>query len=159
MKKNNQKGITLIALVVTIIVLLILAGVSIAMLTGEGGIMNRATKAGAKTRLADSADIISYDVSEAVATYFDDRYIANKYHDDTAGDEALRTAVANAINNANLAGGVELNGGTAVKDSDLSGANYKITLKYDKYSITATLTDANSKLKPSVIWDQITPED
>ena len=32
---RKQKGITLIALVVTIIVLLILAGVSIAMLTGE----------------------------------------------------------------------------------------------------------------------------
>ena len=34
-EKTNQKGITLIALVITIIVLLILAGVSIAMLTGE----------------------------------------------------------------------------------------------------------------------------
>ena len=32
--KKQQKGITLIALVVTIIILLILAGVSIAMLTG-----------------------------------------------------------------------------------------------------------------------------
>ena len=35
---NKQKGITLIALVVTIIVLLILAGVSISMLTGDNGI-------------------------------------------------------------------------------------------------------------------------
>ena len=34
MKKVKQGGITLIALVITIIVLLILAGVSIAMLTG-----------------------------------------------------------------------------------------------------------------------------
>ena len=34
--KNNRKGITLIALVITIIILLILAGVSIATLTGEG---------------------------------------------------------------------------------------------------------------------------
>ena len=33
--KNRQQGITLIALIVTIIVLLILAGVSIAMLTGN----------------------------------------------------------------------------------------------------------------------------
>lgn len=35
LKERKQKGITLIALVITIIVLLILAGVSIAMLTGE----------------------------------------------------------------------------------------------------------------------------
>lgn len=41
MEKLNysQKGITLIALVITIIVLLILAGISIAMLTGENGIL------------------------------------------------------------------------------------------------------------------------
>ena len=42
---KNQKGITLIALVITIIVLLILAGVSIAMLTGQNGILTRATDA------------------------------------------------------------------------------------------------------------------
>ena len=42
---KNNKGITLIALVVTIIVLLILAGVSIAMLSGQNGILNRARDA------------------------------------------------------------------------------------------------------------------
>lgn len=51
MKKQiltNQKenmGITLIALVITIIVLLILAGISIAMLTGENGVLTKATTA------------------------------------------------------------------------------------------------------------------
>ena len=45
--KNQEKikGVTLIALVITIIVLLILAGVSIATLTGEGGILNKASTA------------------------------------------------------------------------------------------------------------------
>ena len=42
---KNQKGITLIALVVTIIVLLILAGISIAMLTGDNGIITRTNTA------------------------------------------------------------------------------------------------------------------
>ena len=40
---ERQKGITLIALVITIIVLLILAGVSIAMLTGDNGILIQAS--------------------------------------------------------------------------------------------------------------------
>ena len=40
--KKKDGGITLIALVVTIVVLLILAGVSIAMLTGDNGIITRA---------------------------------------------------------------------------------------------------------------------
>jgi len=43
--KKSSKGITLIALVITIIVLLILAGVSIAMLTGDNGILTQATEA------------------------------------------------------------------------------------------------------------------
>ncbi len=45
MKDKRNKGITLIALVVTIIVLLILAGISIAMLTGNNGILQKATDA------------------------------------------------------------------------------------------------------------------
>lgn len=43
--KNKTRGITLIALVVTIVVLLILAAVSISMLTGENGIIIRANQA------------------------------------------------------------------------------------------------------------------
>ena len=42
---KERKGITLIALVITIIVLLILAGVSIAMLTGQNGILTQAQNA------------------------------------------------------------------------------------------------------------------
>ena len=43
--KQNTRGITLIALVITIIVLLILAGVSISMLTGSNGILTQASNA------------------------------------------------------------------------------------------------------------------
>ena len=41
-KRRNEKGITLVALVVTIIVLIILAGVSINALIGENGLISRA---------------------------------------------------------------------------------------------------------------------
>ena len=50
--KYREKGITLIALIVTIIILLILAGVSIAMLTGENGILTQAQKAKNETENA-----------------------------------------------------------------------------------------------------------
>ena len=48
----KNRGITLIALVVTIIVLLVLAGISISMLTGQNGILNRASEAKEKTEIA-----------------------------------------------------------------------------------------------------------
>ena len=54
LKKNQMSGITLIALVVTIIVLLILAGISIQMLTGDNGIL---TRAGDAKTMTDEAQI------------------------------------------------------------------------------------------------------
>jgi len=56
---KNQKGITLIALVITIIVLLILAGVSIAMLTGENGILTQANSSKTETNKAEAIEKIS----------------------------------------------------------------------------------------------------
>ena len=47
---RKQKGITLIALVITIIVLLILAGVSINLVVGEGGILGKAQNAVSASR-------------------------------------------------------------------------------------------------------------
>ena len=54
--KNKDKGITLIALVVTIIVLLILAGISISMLTGQNGILTRAAESKVKTEEAEKQE-------------------------------------------------------------------------------------------------------
>ncbi len=53
---EKNRGITLIALVVTIILLLILAGVSISMLTGQNGILNRASEAKEKTELGQKQE-------------------------------------------------------------------------------------------------------
>ncbi|MCI8272603.1 MAG: hypothetical protein HFJ55_00790 [Clostridia bacterium] len=50
---RNTRGITLIALVVTLIVLLILAGVSISMLTGDNGILKNAKKSVTETKLGE----------------------------------------------------------------------------------------------------------
>ncbi len=48
--KKNEKAITLIALVVTIVVLLILAAVSISMLAGENGVITQAQNSKLETR-------------------------------------------------------------------------------------------------------------
>ena len=53
---RKQKGITLIALVVTVIVLIILAGVSISLVLGENGIVSKAKKAKENTELAKTEE-------------------------------------------------------------------------------------------------------
>ena len=56
---KSTKGITLIALVVTIIILLILAGVSIAMLTGNNGVLTQGKRAKEETEIAEEKEAIS----------------------------------------------------------------------------------------------------
>ena len=51
-KTKENTGITLIALIVTIVVLLILVGVTIAMLTGSNGILKQAQNAKIETKKA-----------------------------------------------------------------------------------------------------------
>ena len=63
-KIMRNKGITLIALVITIIVLLILAAVSIAMLTGENGILTRANETKIKQSHATVVEAISLKYNE-----------------------------------------------------------------------------------------------
>lgn len=49
----NNRGITLVSLVITIIVMLILAGVSLSMVTGDKSILKQASKATISKRLSE----------------------------------------------------------------------------------------------------------
>ena len=62
---KSNKGITLVALVITIIVLLILAGVSISMVVGENGVLSRATGAATETSEAEMKQALEMAVDGA----------------------------------------------------------------------------------------------
>ena len=82
--KARNKGITLIALVVTIVVLLILAGVSISMLTGDDGIITKSKEARISTELSG--------YKEELELYKSEKYIENNEFEETtltAGKEDL----------------------------------------------------------------------
>ena len=64
MKTKEMKGITLVALVVTIVVLLILAGVSINSVLGENGIIIKAKEAAEKTDAAQEREMIERNLLE-----------------------------------------------------------------------------------------------
>ena len=63
MNKGKDRGITLIALVITIIVLLILAGVTIATLTGDNGLLQKATSAKQANEEASALEKIKVEVA------------------------------------------------------------------------------------------------
>ena len=62
---DNKRGITLIALIITIIVLLILAGVTISMVVGDNGVLKQAQNAKIKTEKAKDEELRGLTAAEA----------------------------------------------------------------------------------------------
>ena len=99
LRNKRNHGITLIALVITIIVLLILAGISIQMLAGDNGILQRVTDAKTNTERANIIEqartdilgqiaenkgksIIESQFKETLEKYFTKESIPDKFPDD-----------------------------------------------------------------------------
>ena len=80
---KGNKGITLIALVITIIVLLILAGVSIAMLNGDNSILGRAKSTVSANELGEGKDQVALTWNAAYADYLDKYYTGKLGESDT----------------------------------------------------------------------------
>ena len=90
-KNMRNRGITLIALVITIIVLLILAGVSIATLTGDNGILTKATSAKTSTEKATAEEKVSVEVLGSYGT--DGRIDKNKLNENLEKVDGLTSGL------------------------------------------------------------------
>lgn len=131
---KGNKGITLIALVITIIVLLILAGVSIAMLSGENSILTRARSAGKESSISSAKEQIALAINEGIT-----EYDALVYSNNTTASmvEQVKTKITTAVSNINKDSAV-----TATVTTELSSsANGKVTITYkgDNTSIVGTI--------------------
>ena len=94
---KNQKGITLVALVVTIIVLLILAGVSLSLVAGSNGIMTKAVKASDRNDSGTGAEQAELKIAELQAEYYEKYYVDR---DSAVMGKSQTEYIEEAINNA-----------------------------------------------------------
>jgi type II secretory pathway pseudopilin PulG len=94
MKRKVDKGITLVALVITIIVLLILAGVTIATLTGNNGILTRAKEAKIVTEQAN----LKEELTIAMANY----EIAKSKNEELTLADFLQNTEQSGLTNINI---------------------------------------------------------
>ncbi len=96
---KNQKGITLIALVITIIVLLILAGVSIAMLTGDNGILSKAQTAADETLKAEVKERIQIVLNDVKTEIYAQQAEKNSYRplEGTTGSYTLEATITKVL--------------------------------------------------------------
>ena len=129
---KNNKGITLIALVVTIIVLLILAGVSIAMLSGNNGILNRASEAGDKSVVANAKEQIALAINEAMTEHYGNIYVEGGKS--TVVDQ-VNTQLALAVSAINAQNPNLVNYEKQVSKTE----DGKITIKFNGVTYTGTI--------------------
>ncbi|MCI8636342.1 MAG: hypothetical protein HFJ36_00450 [Clostridia bacterium] len=125
-KTNTEKGITLVALVITVIILIILAGITIAGLTGEKGLIKEAKTAKELTELAGLEEQIELAIIKA----------EQKHRNPTMGD-----VIEELINNKVISNESRVNQDTGAIHTDLG---YLIEGKLDDYIGKTSTGDGNT---------------
>ena len=123
-KLKNKKGITLIALVVTVVVLIILAGVSINAVIGDDGIIKKAQESANLTKESEAKEIINRTVLEFGLTGGYDTL-----------EDFLKTKVPNKIDSVTNNGDGTLN---------VSKNGYTVTVENKKKSSNGTSSGGNT---------------
>ena len=114
MKTKEMKGITLVALVVTIVVLLILAGVSINTVLGEDGIIKKAKEAAEATKRASAEEEMNRLVLE---------------YQLASNDETLESFLQEKVTEGRIDGVTDNGDGTITITKKVEGKDYTITVK------------------------------
>ena len=133
-KLKNTKGITLIALVVTIIVLLILAGVSIAMLTGNNGVLTQAKSAKENTRVGEVQEKVKLAAQAALTANLGNGIEKEKFQEE--------------LNNMFTQG--------EQVSLEYDETNKKYTVTVDKYEVEVSNMGAVGEAKEAVIQAKLT---
>ena len=136
---KKQKGITLIALVITIIVLLILAGVTIAAITSNESAPNKAVKARTENDRGAARDAATLLVAEKTQEYYEGKYVGNN---NTARTSATVLDYLKSVLSESAA--VTTGGYTVVVDS-----NAKITVTKGETLMATGTVDAGGTIN----WD------
>ena len=114
MKTKEMKGITLVALVITIVVLLILAGVSINTVLGDDGIIQKAKEAAEATKRASAEEEMNRLVLE---------------YQLASNDETLESFLQEKVTEGRIDGVADNGDGTITITKKVEGKDYTITVK------------------------------
>lgn len=128
---KEQKGITLIALVITIIVLLILAGVSIAMLGGQNGILTQSNNAKRETSRAEAVEKINLSLNAVKAKVYEKLVSDDTYTALTTAKDDVNSEIVDVMKE-DLGTGTTLTKSTTAVDGKYtySTADGVLTIRY-----------------------------
>lgn len=156
---KNQNGITLIALVITIIVLLILAGISIAMLTGDNGILTQANNSKYNTARAEAVEKINLALNAVKTEVYSQRVSKADWSPvtGTGSDADLQTVIKTILSNDKfVVSGTDDEGNYIYKfeaKTEAQDSYNKLTLSY--YSKEKANLTSNKAIKGSINLDTL----
>ena len=138
--KRTESGITLIALVVTIVVLLILAGVSLSLVLENNGIINKAKDAEVVTRAGS--------VEDEVTLWKADQYLAGETNDTAETEEEMLARLTSnklitaddEIDTTNKIIKIKKTDGTIVKEISYAYTTNKVTENIFEYTAEGYIT-------------------
>lgn len=138
--QKNERGITLVALVVTIVVLLILAGITIMYVMSDNGIFGQATTAQQKS---DEA-AVQEAVSTALVSLYTEVYSPSDKVTNTNGSLELTT-----LFNDNLSPAMKATGTVTATEGTISSltlsADFTVTYKGKSYTVSYGTTEEHLK--------------
>jgi Tfp pilus assembly major pilin PilA len=135
---KQQKGITLVALVITIIVLLILAGVSISLVVGQNGVLTRATSAVSSQKASSAKQAVSLAISSLETEYFSD-WATNQSK--TRAEYFTETKLAAELSSQGYTL-VSASNSTFINTSDTLPTVFQLTSGSDTIFVTVSVTPA-----------------
>ena len=146
---KQQKGITLIALVITIIVLLILAGVTIAMLSGNDSTPKKANEAAAKDAVAAAKDKVNLMAIDALTDFYDEKYVQETKTGGTADDEAQKYVNEHLKSD----GGFDYTADKSFSNVSVTAGSNQITITSSKDSSVSCTGDIQEN--GGIVWGEI----
>ena len=143
---KSKKGITLVALVITIIVLLILAGVSISLVVGDNGVLTQASTASEKSAVAQAEEAVEQAIAGLQGKFSTNVWPTNTtqgFITNYLTDALLDTEIGSANNTKYSPTYVQnaTNKNTGTVTITVNGVSYKATLTEATNKIGATISD------------------
>jgi len=133
---EKNKGITLVALVITIIVLLILAGVSISLVVGDNGVLTQSKNSSDSTKIGQMQEALQIAMSDVQTAYF--------------GNYALNASVSfdSMVNPATLYASLKNQGYTLLNSSKASCENS--TVNFSTSFVDYYISDGTNAIKVQI---------
>ena len=153
---SSQRGITLIALIITIIVLLILAGITISLVVGDNGVLNQSTKAVERTSHGQVQEQVQMELANYEA---DKRTGSEKAIDKTSINYLLDDGYLTEVGDYYIVSSEKTNGANLGKGKSKETGDVYVVEEGEDSNWTLSYYDESNDKEPEKLFEFKVDED